>query len=960
MLTHSDQDPGEPREQRELEARLQLVIEATDLGTWDWNLVQDRIELDERAYRILGYANATAPIDYARLRDLTHPADWPTLEQRMVQSLASSRGFCVEFRLRSKNRGWIWTEACGKVISHDWLGRPLRMVGTFADMSAREVVTETLRHEREVFLTGPVMLIRWRNEPGWPVSYVSANVATILGHPLSAWTGGEIVYAELIHPEDRERVAREVAAAASGSLAFEHTPYRLRHADGHYLWMFDHTSIERDGAGTIHAYYGYVLDISSRLMAEEKLALWGVAFIFAHEGIFVTDATGAVLEVNQAFLDMTGYTRHEFVGQNPRILKSGYHDPSFYHQLWRDIAETGSWRGELHNKKNSGERYTQSTVISAVRDARGQVSHYIGMAHDITAARESEQRLLQLAYYDALTGLPNRTLLGDRLHQAIAQSKRSNSGLAVCYLDLDDFKAVNDRLGHKIGDRLLIQVALRLLDNIRSGDTVARIGGDEFVLLLNGLDSIEEYDVPLRRLLSGLATSFDIDDEVVQISGSIGITLYPQDSSDPDTLLRHADHAMYAAKQAGRNRYHFFDTQQDRRAQAYRSALERLWVALSAGEFRLHYQPKVDMRLGRPVGLEGLIRWQHPERGLLPPSEFLDVVDDGELSIPLGDWVIEAALTQMEVWQARGVAMPVSVNISGRQLQADKFITNLRAALQRHPGIEPGMLEVEILETAALSDLAKVAAVIEDCQRLGISFAIDDFGTGFSSLSYLRRLPANTLKIDQSFVRDILDDPDDTAIVDGVIGLGNAFRRRLVAEGVESVEHGLLLMRLGCDLAQGYAISRPMPPEQVIDWWQTWVAPAIWQENADIHFAGEDAPLFTLEIDQKRWFAQLLEYTRHPSDTAGSPQMDSGKCRFGHWLRDTGLRRHGHKPVFQRLFQAHERIHALAREVTSELQLYRLDHDQVEGRLCAARDAMLIELHGLQAEVALHRTEPAL
>ena len=283
---------------------------------------------------------------------------------------------------------------------------------------------------------------------------------------------------------------------------------------------------------------------------------------------------------------------------------------------------------------------------------------------------------------------------------------------------------------------------------------------------------------------------------------------------------------MYAAKQAGRNRYHFFDTQQDRRAQAYRSALERLWVALSAGEFRLHYQPKVDMRLGRPVGLEGLIRWQHPERGLLPPSEFLDVVDDGELSIPLGDWVIE-------VWQARGVAMPVSVNISGRQLQADKFITNLRAALQRHPGIEPGMLEVEILETAALSDLAKVAAVIEDCQRLGISFAIDDFGTGFSSLSYLRRLPANTLKIDQSFVRDILDDPDDTAIVDGVIGLGNAFRRRLVAEGVESVEHGLLLMRLGCDLAQGYAISRPMPPEQVIDWWQTWVAPAIWQENAD-------------------------------------------------------------------------------------------------------------------------------
>jgi diguanylate cyclase (GGDEF)-like protein/PAS domain S-box-containing protein len=819
----------------------------------------------------------------------------------------------------------------------------------------RRLLEARLQNERDLFLSGPVVLFRWRNEAGWPVDYVSPNIQEILGYTVDALRSQALAFSDLIHPDDLTRVRSEVARVRDGSLVLEHQPYRLRHAAGHYLWVLDHTSIERAPSGSVISYHGYLFDITTRVAAEKRQAIWASVFLNAHEGILVTDGDANILEINQAFNAMTGYAIEELLGRNPRLLSSGEQPPVFYERMWAELNEAGTWRGELVNKKKDGVRYLQETAISAVRDERGRVLNYIGLMHDVTSRREAEQRLHRVAYFDVLTGLPNRSLLEDRLNQAIAQAHRNNSSLAVCFLDLDGFKGVNDRHGHALGDLLLAQVAERLLGNVRSGDSVARLGGDEFVLLLSGLSTVEELDIALRRILVCLSTPFNGCPGGVQIAGSVGVTLYPKDGADPDTLLRHADQALYAAKEAGRNRYHLFDTLQDQQAHAYRDALERLRQALENGEFRLHYQPKVDMRLGRPVGAEALIRWQHPERGLLYPADFLDVIDDSDLSIPLGEWVIETALIQLDAWQALGLTLPVSVNITARQLQEPDFIPHLRAALERHPNLPFQCLEIEILESAVLSDIGKVARVIEAGQQMGVSFALDDFGTGFSSLAYLRRLPADTLKIDQSFVRDMLDDPSDTAIVESVIGLASSFRRHLVAEGVETIQHGLMLMRMGCDSAQGYAIARPMPPAALVDWWRTWRVPAEWQADAAWYFAIDDMPLISAEVDHRNWARKLIVHLTDVSPNPALPSLDSGQCRFGRWLADAGLRRHGARRAYAGLVAAHESVHALARKLVALHELDpRFAAKGVE-RLSRAQDILIEALHALQAEAARQR-----
>jgi len=357
---------------------------------------------------------------------------------------------------------------------------------------------------------------------------------------------------------------------------------------------------------------------------------------------------------------------------------------------------------------------------------------------------------------------------------------------------------------------------------------VARLGGDEFVLLLVGLEKVEECEQALVRLLESVARPVVVGGEEVTISASIGVALYPQDDADPDTLLRHADQAMYQAKQAGRNRYHLFDTETDRRARTHREQLSRIEQALANHELVLHYQPKVNMRQGLVVGAEALVRWQHPERGLLPPVEFLPMIEDNDLIVRLGEWVIEQALAQIALWRAAGLELRVSVNVAARHLQQQDFVVRLREMLARHPEVPASQLELEVLETAALEDMLLVSRVINECRGFGVEFALDDFGTGYSSLTYFKRLPARVLKIDQSFVRDMLKDPEDRAIVEGVIGLTRVFRREVIAEGVESVEHGVALLTMGCELAQGYGIARPMPAAELAGWVRGWRADPSW------------------------------------------------------------------------------------------------------------------------------------
>ncbi|MDO8988157.1 MAG: EAL domain-containing protein [Sideroxyarcus sp.] len=476
----------------------------------------------------------------------------------------------------------------------------------------------------------------------------------------------------------------------------------------------------------------------------------------------------------------------------------------------RLVCKDGSWKWVL----------CRGTVTR--RDDAGAPILMVGTFSDITLLKQHEKQLERIAHYDALTGIPNRVLLADRLQQALAHTKREGSLLAVCYLDLDAFKLVNDTMGHEAGDTVLIEVTKRIKATIRGDDTVARLGGDEFAVLLLGLGAPEECSASLNRLLEAISQPIEIRNKLFEVSASIGVALYPRDDHDADTLLRHADQAMYTAKQSGKNRYYLYDAENDQRARAHHEFLRRLDHALANDEFELYYQPKVDMRTLRLVGAEALIRWNHPERGLLSPAEFLTAVEGTTLEVELGDWVVTTALAQLWAWHQAGLPMELSINISARHLQASDFTWKLKRKLLRYPDLPKGSLQIEVLETAALEDIPLVISTIERCRKIGISFALDDFGTGYSSLSYLGRLPIDTLKIDQSFIRDMLQDKGDRAIVQGVIALAKAFDRRIVAEGVETEELFRALLEMGCECGQGYGIARPMPAGELPVWLEKW------------------------------------------------------------------------------------------------------------------------------------------
>ncbi len=559
-------------------------------------------------------------------------------------------------------------------------------------------------------------------------------------------------------------------------------------------------------------------DISEARRAEESLRITASVFENSQEAIMITDADNHIVDVNAAFTRITGYSRDEALGQNPRMMKSGRQDRAFYETLWRTLAQNGAWRGEIWNRRKSGEIYPELLSISAIPNDDGKVQRYVAVFSDISRMKVHEAELNRIAHFDALTGVPNRTLLADRLSQAILRSRRSGRILAVCYLDLDGFKSVNDQLGHEAGDELLVSVTRRLRKSLRTDDTLARLGGDEFVVLFNDLVHEEESFPLLDRILLSASAPVLLCGQVVSVSASIGVTFCPSDSDDGDTLLRHADQAMYQAKQTGKNRYYLYDATQDQRVRLLHESRRRIVKGLHLGEFELHYQPKIELASGAMAGAEALIRWRHPERGLLAPGDFLPYIEDSDLEVKLGKWVLDSALAQLDRWMQEGLAIQVSINISARHLQSPGFVSTLTERLLRYPRLRRGTLQIEVLETAALEDVVQSSEVIESCRNLGVSFALDDFGTGYSSLTYLRKLSADILKIDQRFVRGLLTDKGDRAIVRAIVALADSFGRKTVAEGIEEPELIAILAQIGCTFGQGYAIARPMPASELANW----------------------------------------------------------------------------------------------------------------------------------------------
>ncbi len=662
----------------------------------------------------------------------------------------------------------------------------------------------------------------WR--AGDAEGFVSVAWRTLSNHVDPSWHPQDWV--RQTHPEDRPTLEAAMHSLAQGQAGRQQFELRLPDGDG---WRWVETTllvIERDGEGRPTRFLATLADVQERREALERKRMSASLFQHLHEGLLITDADQRALDVNPAYTQILGVSREELLGTVPSLLRPTPADPIARQQraaMWASLSETGSWRGELIERRRSGELCTLQATISTVPGPTRDMRYHVLVISDITEQRVQREQLERQAHFDELTRLPNRARLSQLLDDAMKAADRDGYLLAVCYLDLDRFKPVNDQYGHAAGDRLLAELAGRLRSALRSRehwvDSAARLGGDEFVLLLRA-GTLEEARMAVERVLRVVALPYVIDPSVdpVRVTASMGATVYPIDRSDADTLLRHADHAMYGAKQAGRNGYLFFDPEHRRRTEARVMAIGRVQEALDQSEFVLHYQPKVDMRTGRVMGCEALLRWEHPQQGLIAPLQFLPLIANTGLSSRIGDWVLSQALEHLSQWRRSGLDITVSVNISARHLQEPDFAQRLSELLARHKEPLAAHLELEMLETEAHADIEATSALVARCQAVGVRFALDDFGTGYSTLAYLKRLPVDVLKIDQSFVHQMLDDSQDRAIVEGVIGLARTFGCVVVAEGVESPAQARALLEMGCEIGQGTGIATPMPADQVAAW----------------------------------------------------------------------------------------------------------------------------------------------
>jgi diguanylate cyclase (GGDEF)-like protein/PAS domain S-box-containing protein len=695
-----------------------------------------------------------------------------------------------------------------------WEGQPAFVIGV-RDITEKKRAEITLTLNRKLIqsiIDGSSALIYALDIDG---NFTLANkpltqlldieIAKILGHDRSVCMPANVAL---------EHRKNDLAVIKSGlAIEFEET---IPAADGNHVYL-SHKFPLRDEANEIIGMAGISTDITERKREEEDVRIAAIAFE-SQEGIILTDANAIILRVNRAFTTLTGYSVAEVIGQTPHFLTAGRHNKSFYKSLWSDLRKNSYWQGEILNRRKNGELYTEWLTLTAVIAPDGSTSHYVGAFSDITYQEDAKAEIHQLAFYDSLTNLANRRLLEDRLSQALVAARRSGVYGAVLFLDMDNFKAINDTCGHTTGNLLLIEVARRLHDLLRSGDTVARLGGDEFVVLFENLSKkVDEAARQLKslshKILDVLAQPYHIHSYEFFCSASIGVDLFCQRGETAEELLKHTDMAMYQAKDAGRNRVCFFDQTMQAMVTA-RAELERdLRQALELGQFSLYYQLQV-YRDHKYIGAEVLIRWHHPERGLVSPIEFIPLSEETGLILPIGQWVMDTACEQLKLWenQPHTQELQLAVNVSASQFGQANFVSLVEQTIKRH-AINPALLKLELTESLVLSNVEDAIAKMNALNNIGVRFSLDDFGTGFSSLAYLTQLPLNQLKIDQSFVRNIGVKPADAIIVQTIIGMARNLGIEVIAEGVETEAQRAFLEQHGCPTYQGYLFSKPVPIE---------------------------------------------------------------------------------------------------------------------------------------------------
>ena len=559
-----------------------------------------------------------------------------------------------------------------------------------------------------------------------------------------------------------------------------------------------------------------IRDLSRIRQTQEKLFQSQAVFQNTNEGIMIVDVDSRIIAINPAFTRITGYSEQEALGKNPRLLHSGQNDEAFYAELWADLNRTGGWQGEIWNRRKNGEVYPEWLTISTVRDDKDKVVNYIGVFSDISQLKQSQSRLEFLAHHDPLTALPNRLLFSVRAEHAIERSQRSKLITAILFIDLDRFKHINDSLGHTIGDHLLKAVAKRLQTLIRNEDTIARLGGDEFVILLEELHEGEDAAILADKVKHALITPFHINNYELFVGASIGISLYPLDGKGVEELLRNADSAMYRAKDMGRNTYQFYTQELTAHALEHVVLEAQLRKAIEQDQLRIHYQPQICLINNSVIGVEALVRWQHPEQGLIAPNQFIPVAEDTSLIIPLGEWVLRHACQQAKQWLDAGIEFgQIAVNVAGPQILQSNLVDTVASALN-DSGLPPEYLLLEITETFIMDRAKPAIQLLLSLRKMGVSLAIDDFGTGYSSLAYLKELPVNKLKIDKSFITDLPNDDNDAAITRAMIALGDSLLFSIIAEGVETEAQREFLVQEGCEQAQGYLYSKPVPADELV------------------------------------------------------------------------------------------------------------------------------------------------